>query len=93
MDAFSLDACCAEPLFPKVPAVHPRIGEPTVDFTVAHPSAGVLVIDPWPFDVPTIEETLPCRRVAAVKYESEEALREAYAAAPLEAYAVRLLPE
>src|SRR4051794_33611272 len=93
VDAVSLDACCAEPPFPKVPAVHPRIGEPTVDFTVAHRSAGVLVIDPWPFDVPAIEETLPCRRVAAVKYDSEEALHEAYAAAPVESYAVRLAPQ
>jgi hypothetical protein len=93
MDAFSLDACCAEALFPKVAAVHPRPGEPQIDFTVGHPSPGVLVIDPWPFDVTAIEKTLPCRRVPAVTYETEEAFRDAYGAAPAEPYLVRLTPQ
>jgi hypothetical protein len=92
MDAFSLDACCAEPLFPKVPAVHPRPGEGPIDFTVDHPSTGVLAIEPWPFDVPVIEETVPCRRVPAVAYESERALWDAFDAAMPVPYAVRLVP-
>ena len=92
MDAFSLDACCAEPLFPKVPAVHPRPAEAPIDFTVDHPSTGVLAIEPWPFDVPAIDETVPCRRVPAVTYESERALWGAFEAATPGPYAVRLVP-
>src|SRR5436309_1353844 len=49
MDALSLDACCAEPLFPKVDGVHPRPGAEPVSVRFDHPGEGQLDIVPWPF--------------------------------------------
>lgn len=92
MDALSLDACCAEPLFPKVEAVHPRPGAEPIDIRIEHPAEGTLAIGPWPFDVGRIEMTVPCRRVPATEYAAEDAFRAAYAAAAPESYPVRLEP-
>ena len=40
MDAFSLDACCSEPLFPKIDKVPPRPAAGPVDLRIEHPARG-----------------------------------------------------
>lgn len=92
LDAFSLDACCAEPLFPKVEGVHPRPGARPVDVRIEHPGEGALAVAPWPFGIGKVELTVPSRRLTARHFKEEGDFRDAFGAAPVEAYPVRISP-
>jgi hypothetical protein len=92
MDRISLDLACSEHVFAALETVHPRPGEPPIDIKIAHPAAGQMTLDPWPFDVDVLENEMPCKRLPGGPYESEEAFREAYVAAPTEAFAVKVMP-
>jgi hypothetical protein len=88
MDAISLDLCCSEDLFPQLDWVQPMPGAAPVTIRVQHPGEGELALDPWPFHGGRIERKVPCRRVPARAYASEDEFREIYAAAPREQFAV-----
>ena len=90
MDAISLDLCCSEDLFPKLDWVQPRPGAEPVTIRVGHPGPGQLALNPWPFNVELIEREVPCRRVPARRYASEDEFRTIYAAAPREQFTVRV---
>lgn len=90
MDRLSLDACCTEPLFPKIEGVFPRPGGEPVDVRVEHPGEGHLAIDVWPFGVGELEFPISCRRVPGRKYADEAEFREVCARPPVESYTVRI---
>jgi hypothetical protein len=92
MDAISLDLCCSEDLFPKLDWVQSRPGAEPVTIRVEHPGEGELALDPWPFHPgqDLIERKVPCRRVPARAYASEDEFRQTYAAAPREEFTVRV---
>jgi hypothetical protein len=88
MDRISLDLCCSEDLFPQIEDVFPRPGEPPVTIKVRHTGQGTMELSPWPFAAERLEFDVPCRRVPAKAYPSEESFREVYRAAPVETYKV-----
>src|SRR5205085_4925097 len=88
MDRISLDLCCSEDLFPKIEDVYPKPGESPVTIKVRHVGPGTMELSPWPFGVERLKLKVPCRRIPAKTYASEEAFREVYRAAPVEPYEV-----
>lgn len=90
MDRLSLDACCNDPLFPKIEGVFPRPGADPVDVRVEHPGEGHLAIDVWPFGEEELEFRISCRRVPGREYSDEAEFREMYARAPVESFTVRI---
>ena len=87
MDALSLDACSGGDLFKTVDEVYPRPGAPPVTLRIGHPAPFELAVDPWPFDRAAVSCEVPCRRVPAQKYESDEEFHRTLAAAPTAAAA------
>ena len=90
MDRISLDLCCSEDLFPQIEDVYPRPGESPVTIKVRHTGPGAMELSPWPFASERLEFEVPCRRVPAKTYASDEAFREVYRTAPVEAFKVRV---
>jgi hypothetical protein len=88
MDRISLDMCCSEDLFKEIDQVYPRPGDTPLTIKVRHTGRGAMELTPWPFAVERLELTVPCKRVPAKSYASEETFRECYAAAKTEAFAV-----
>jgi hypothetical protein len=88
MDRVSLDLCCSEDLFPQIEDVYPRPGESPVTIKVRHTGEGTMELSPWPFAAERLEFELPCKRVPAKAYDSEQDFREVYSAAPQETYRV-----
>lgn len=92
MDALSLEACSGRRLFPVHEDIRPAPYAAAIRVASAHPSPGELLLEPWPFAVPRIEESVPCRRVPNRKYESVEEFRQIYADAACAELAVRCVP-
>jgi hypothetical protein len=92
MDRLSLDVCCTRPVSGEIDGVYPRPGGQPVTLNVRHLGQGAVAVSPWPFDGGPIESDLPCRRLPAKPFDSEDAFRAAYAAAPVETYQVRVSP-
>jgi hypothetical protein len=90
MDRLSLDACCNEPLFPKIEGVFPRPGADPVDVRLEHPGEGHLAIDVWPFGMTELRFEINCRRVPGRRYADEAEFREVYRRAPVEPFSVRI---
>jgi hypothetical protein len=90
MDRLSLDLCCSEDLFKELDDVYPRPGDSPITIKVRHTGRGAMELSPWPFAVERLDFDVPCRRVPARTYESTEAFRDVYRAAPLESYRVRV---
>lgn len=92
LDRLSLDACCSEDLFDSVEGVHPRRGEAPLTLRIGHSGPGDLKVDPWPFHTAPLQYEVPCRRLPAQKYESDDEFRAAYRAAPRDTLTVALRP-
>ena len=90
MDQVSLDLCSGRDLFEKLEDVAPRPGEAPLTIAVRHAGRGALELSPWPFAAERLEFEVPCRRVPAKSYADDGAFREAYRAAPVEAFGVRV---
>jgi hypothetical protein len=90
MDRISLDLCCSEELFQRIEGVYTRPGESPVTIKIRHAGEGAMSLSPWPFAVEQIELKVPCRRVPAKTYASNEAFREVYRAAPVEHFTLRV---
>lgn len=90
MDRISLDLCCSEDLFPQIEDVYPRPGESPLTIKVRHTGPGAMELSPWPFAAERLAFEVPCRRVPAKTYASDEAFREVYRDAPVEHYRVHV---
>jgi hypothetical protein len=88
MDRISLDLCCSEDLFSQIEDVYPRPGESPVTIKVRHTGEGSMELSPWPFASEKLDFELPCKRVPARAYGSEQEFRDVYSAAPQESYRV-----
>ena len=83
MDALSLDACSGGDLFDTIEEVYPRPGATPVTLKIGHPRPFELTVSPWPFDRAGVGGEVPCRRIPAQRYGSEQEFHQALAAAPL----------
>jgi hypothetical protein len=66
---------------------------PTVDLTVAALGDGVVVVEPWPFDVPEVTVALPVRRIPHRPYAHLADLQGAVRAAAEELIRARLVSQ
>ena len=92
-DRLSLDLCCSEPLFETIEDVYPRPGAAPLTIELRHTGGSALTVRPWPFDVDRLEHEVPCRRVPARAYGSDEEFRAAFDQASCDTLRVRLSPE
>jgi hypothetical protein len=90
MDHLSLALLCQDngnaplPVFERIEGVHPRPGDAPLSLRLRrHPSHAMLV-DPWPFDIPTLSFQVPFRRAPARSYTDAQDLHSACAAAPVD---------
>jgi hypothetical protein len=90
MDQLSLDICCTEVVAPQIQNWMPAPGARPVTLNVLRRGDHELSVDPWPFDAPQVEVSLPCRPLDARPLASERDFRGAYRAAAVEPFAVRL---
>ena len=90
VNAVSQLRCCSEDLFPQIEDVYPRPGESPVTIKVRHTGEGTMELSPWPFAAERLEFELPCKRVPAKAYGSEQEFRDVYSAAPGEIYRVAI---
>jgi hypothetical protein len=88
LDRVSLDLCCSEDLFDRIEDVYPQPGDSPTTIKIRHTGPGAMELSPWPFAAERLEFEIPCRRVARMKYVSDEAFREVYRNAPTESYRV-----
>jgi hypothetical protein len=59
--------------------VHTRPDAPPTLIRCTMPSASIMALDPWPFDIAEINEEVPVRRVPNRTYTSDDDFRAAYA--------------
>jgi hypothetical protein len=78
MDRISLSLCCGKLLFESLDDVPPKPGEKPMKIKLDMPDAATMVIEPWLFDQPEMEFSVPARRVAKDRFESIEAFHSAY---------------
>ena len=90
MDAISLVACCTTPPMSQTQDVFRQPGGAKVKLSLARRGNDV-VVDPWPFGVDVVDLQIRASRVPARAYESDEALRAAYGAAPAVTIHARVL--
>ena len=81
MDAVSLALCCTHP--PAEVELMPAPGAAPRRLRLDRDLRGDLRVSPWPFDVARLELAVRCRRLPARRFDSVEAFRAAYAAAPV----------
>jgi hypothetical protein len=91
-DRLSLDLCCSEPLFETIEDVFLRPGAAPITLRLGHVGASSMTVDPWPFDADRLEYDVPCRRLPATPFGSNDEFRQAFAQAPHERLRVRLAP-
>lgn len=92
-DSLSLLLCLQAdpPAEDAVESVPTRPGE-DVTLTLRSSADGSVTLDPYPFDASPIRVTVPARRIPNRAYEREDALIDAYYAAPRETLAFDLRP-
>ena len=91
-DYLSLRICCAAPQSPatvRLPALAPTRGDGT--FRYCRLDAGTASLAPFPFAAEPLAVTVRAARLPRVPFPSDEALRAALAAAPVEALPLRLV--
>jgi hypothetical protein len=84
MDLISLCLCCTKPPAERTQDVFVRPGSAPLQLMLRRGSNGELHADPWPFDVPRIELTVPFRRVAARTYRDAQDFHQTLATASSE---------
>jgi hypothetical protein len=90
MDLLSLCVCCAKLPMGETNEVLKTPTAAPIKLRVRKDVSGVVSVDPWPFDVKTIELQIPCRRVPGKRFESLEAFCECYRKGGNEILSVRL---
>jgi hypothetical protein len=80
---FSCDAPEREHVIEPVPTGYGDAENEGVRMTMTPIDATSIAVDPYPFDVATLRVSLPARRFAQSKFESQDAFRKAYFRAPL----------
>lgn len=83
-DRLSLELCCGTPLFPLIEEIFPRAGGAAVSVRTNLEDDRAMWVDPWPFDAERLSAEVPCRRVPATTFATEEEFRAAFAATPVE---------
>ncbi|MGB7157596.1 MAG: DUF3891 family protein [Tepidisphaeraceae bacterium] len=91
MDAISLVACCTKAPMAQTQDVFLQPNGAKVKLSLGRLGNDVLV-DPWPFAIGEIELEIPAARLPGTPYDSDDAFRAAYAAAPAEILKARVLP-
>lgn len=91
MDAISLAACCTVPPMGRTQDLYFRPNADKVKLTLTRIQDDVLV-DPWPFDSPSIDLEIPATRVPARAYGSDHELRAACASGSAEIIKARVVP-
>lgn len=79
-DTLSLSFCVTHdpPGYEAVDAVPTAEGEPDATLVVERAADGEFRIDPYPFDAPPLDVTVPLRTVPARSFDDEESLTRAY---------------
>jgi hypothetical protein len=90
MDLLSLCVCCAKLPQGETNEVLKRPAADAIKLRIRKDVAGVVGVDPWPFDVKTIELQIPCRRMPGRRFDSLEEFRESYRRANQEILRVQL---
>jgi hypothetical protein len=90
MDRISLSHCCGKLLFESLDDVLPKPGERPMKISLEMPEAGTMVIEPWLFDQPEMQFSVPARRVGKERFESPEAFHASYRGAEVEALGLTL---
>jgi hypothetical protein len=90
MDQVSLAICCTKPPFESLSPVLPNLRDRAVIIKVQRPSAGLVMLWPWPFARDMVSVDVPFRRLRAERFADESEFRAAYAAAPIERFTVAL---
>jgi hypothetical protein len=83
-DAISLGLCCTQPPARQTRPVHASPGQPPTMLEMARDSDGVIRVDLWPFDGPSLHVTVPARSLPAQQWESQAAFQTACASAAFE---------
>jgi hypothetical protein len=91
LDQISLGLCCTTPPMAETVPVHPRPGASANPLRLHRLDDHTLRVDPWPFDVPAIELSVPAKRVGPGPYTDDAALRVAYATAPTVSLKLRVV--
>ena len=84
MDRLSLALCCTNPPFTQIENTTPRPGPERIIVHFTRPTPTELIVDPWPFNPPELHVSIPCRSVPAHPYDTDQQLRAAVAAAPVQ---------
>lgn len=92
MDTLSLCLLCTAAPFEKI-RLRQRPDRPAVECTVRRTGDFQIAVDPWPFNPAEVRAPVQYRTMAQTVYESDEALREDYAAAPIQRVEVSIIPE
>jgi len=90
MDLISLCVCCTNLPQGETNDVLRSPTHKEIKLRLTKNSAGVVRVNPWPFDINQIEMQVPCRRVPGRRFESVEEFRKCYAEAVNESITVRL---
>ncbi len=88
MDRISLALCCDQVPAAQVENMVPRPGEAAITLSLTRADDTTLIVDPWPFDAPSLSVSVPYRAVAARAYANERELQAAYDAAAVEQLAL-----
>lgn len=84
MDLISLCLCCTQPPADQTHEVYPRAGQSPIPLNLDRDATGVVTVNPWPFDRPRLELSVPFRRVPAKPMKDNDELRRLVAAAAVE---------
>jgi hypothetical protein len=90
MDLLSLCLCCRKPPQELTNDVLRNPGASPIRLKITKSLDGVLHVDPWPFEVKLINISIPCRRISAKRFESDDAFRAEYHAAKIESLNVSI---
>jgi hypothetical protein len=77
LDQLSLDLCFDSLKFQRIEILYPRAGEGPISARISSEADGGMKLNPWPFNVPSLELDLPARRIPKGPYRDAETLRRA----------------
>jgi len=77
LDQLSLDLCFDSLKFQRIEIIYPRAGEGPISARISSDPGGAMKLNPWPFNVASLELDLPARRIPSGPYRDAEALRSA----------------
>lgn len=85
LDKLSLSLCFANGLFERLEHVGLKLSH-------SREEPATILLDPWPFAMDQIEESVPSKVIEQKQFENETEFQQAYAAATVEQLALRLRP-